>query len=367
MLDLIFAQQFWFIISSLMMLSAGAIVLRQIKQNIPAPQLTETINALLPQTQCTDCGYNGCKPYAQALAEGDAINKCIPGGDKIIAELAQLLNQKILPLASEQKPKAVAYIREAECIGCTKCIQACPVDAILGTSKQMHTVIADECTGCDLCIEPCPVDCIEMRPVTSGNTFHIKTEKPASIIASDNPFFLPAANQSEWPSGSAIEALGTHEACIRCGFCQEECPASLQPQELYWAARQENWEQTVTHNLFDCIECGACNAVCPSNIPLVQYFVTAKSEIRQLQKDESNAKQFKMRFENRQARLIRLEQEKAEAKLLRKKPAEENIQAKKTATETSSKIDVIQAAIERAKAKKLAQQQKFQQKNIEDK
>lgn len=132
--------------------------------------LVDTINALLPQTQCTRCGYQGCKPYAQALAEGDAINKCPPGGALTIRELGRLLDKPIVPLDPThgvEGPRTVAVIREAECIGCTKCIQACPVDAILGSAKQMHTVIENECTGCDLCLAPCPVDCIDMLPLPS--------------------------------------------------------------------------------------------------------------------------------------------------------------------------------------------------------
>ncbi len=124
--------------------------------------LVTLIDDLLPQTQCGECGHMGCKPYAQAIANGAAINRCPPGGDKTIAALANLLDKSIVPLDGIAKPDRVAFIREADCIGCTKCIQACPVDAIVGATKLMHTVIADECTGCDLCVEPCPVDCIDM-------------------------------------------------------------------------------------------------------------------------------------------------------------------------------------------------------------
>lgn len=129
--------------------------------------LIQAIDALLPQTQCGKCGHPGCKPYAEGIASGEALNKCPPGGDETIAALAQLLNLPELPLDIERgpAPAQVAYIREAECIGCTKCIQACPVDAIVGAAKLMHTVIIDECTGCDLCVAPCPVDCIEMHPL----------------------------------------------------------------------------------------------------------------------------------------------------------------------------------------------------------
>jgi electron transport complex protein RnfB len=125
------------------------------------------IDTLLPQTQCGLCGYKGCMPYATALANQEAtINLCPPGGVEGLVALGKLLqvdpSDYILEMETKAKPPLLAVIREAECIGCTKCIQACPVDAILGGSKQMHTVIADECTGCELCVEPCPVDCIDM-------------------------------------------------------------------------------------------------------------------------------------------------------------------------------------------------------------
>lgn len=131
--------------------------------------LADQIEAILPQTQCTKCGYQGCRPYAEAIAGGEAeINQCPPGGAAGIAALAALLQRAELPLnprnGIEQEIR-VAVIREAECIGCTKCIQACPVDAIVGANKLMHTVLLEECTGCDLCIPPCPVDCIDMVPL----------------------------------------------------------------------------------------------------------------------------------------------------------------------------------------------------------
>ena len=139
-----------------------------IRFRVEGNPISEQINALLPQTQCGQCGYPGCRPYSEAIADGDAINKCPPGGEETIQALADLLDVEPQPLDAEhgtEKEPVVAWIREAECIGCTKCIQACPVDAILGAAKQMHTVIEHECTGCDLCVEPCPVDCIDMVPV----------------------------------------------------------------------------------------------------------------------------------------------------------------------------------------------------------
>ncbi len=158
--------------------------------------IADEINNILPQTQCGQCGYPGCRPYAEAIANGEAINKCPPGGEAGIQALADLLDLEVIPLDSEHgeaKPvKSVAFIREAECIGCTKCIQACPVDAILGAAKQMHTVIASECTGCDLCVEPCPVDCIDMIPQQETlATWHWNLPNPVSrqvnIIATDAP------------------------------------------------------------------------------------------------------------------------------------------------------------------------------------
>lgn len=135
------------------------------------PSLIEKIDALLPQTQCGQCSYTGCLPYAEAIAtHGEAINRCPPGGVKTLIVLANLLDQdcaaQIPDMQALEKPPTVAHIRADECIGCTKCIQACPVDAIIGAAKQLHTVLINECTGCGLCVPPCPVDCIDMVSVT---------------------------------------------------------------------------------------------------------------------------------------------------------------------------------------------------------
>ena len=130
----------------------------------------ESILAVLPQTQCGKCNYPGCRPYAEAIVRREAdINQCPPGGIATIKILAELLGREIKPLNPEnglEKEKHIALIDEALCIGCVKCIKACPVDAILGATKQMHTVLAGECTGCELCIAPCPMDCISMQAVT---------------------------------------------------------------------------------------------------------------------------------------------------------------------------------------------------------
>ncbi|MBK8163405.1 MAG: electron transport complex subunit RsxB [Gammaproteobacteria bacterium] len=140
-----------------------------IRFKVEGDPLVDRIDALLPQTQCGQCGFPGCRPYAEAIAGGKAdINQCPPGGEATILALADLLDRDPKPLNPEngqEKPKTVAIIDEARCIGCTLCIQACPVDAIVGAAKHMHTVIAEECTGCNLCVPPCPVDCIDMVPV----------------------------------------------------------------------------------------------------------------------------------------------------------------------------------------------------------
>lgn len=156
------------IIIMLLMIVGINLVLNIAKQlfRVKENALVDQINELLPQTQCGQCTFPGCKPYATAIAENRAdINQCPPGGDDTIRALANLLQREPKPLNPENgeiKPETVVVIREDECIGCTKCIQACPVDAIVGAPKLMHTVITDLCTGCDLCIPPCPVDCIDI-------------------------------------------------------------------------------------------------------------------------------------------------------------------------------------------------------------
>ena len=154
-------------------LSFGALLgFAAVKFRVEGNPVVDQIDGILPQTQCGQCGHPGCRPYAEGIAAGEDINKCPPGGEDTIRALADLLGREFVPLdeehGQEKATRSVAYIREDECIGCTKCIQACPVDAILGAAKQMHTVVVNECTGCDLCVEPCPVDCIDMLPVAEN-------------------------------------------------------------------------------------------------------------------------------------------------------------------------------------------------------
>ncbi len=162
-------------LTALLVMSGIALVLgavlgfSAIKLKVEGNPLVDKIDAILPQTQCGQCGFPGCRPYATAIAAGEAdINRCPPGGEEGIRKLADLLGVEFKPYGAETaapKAKAVAFIDENICIGCTLCAQACPVDAIAGAAKQMHTIIASECTGCELCVAPCPVDCISMVPL----------------------------------------------------------------------------------------------------------------------------------------------------------------------------------------------------------
>jgi electron transport complex protein RnfB len=158
-------------LTAILVMSGIAIVLGSvlgfsaIKFRVEGNPLVDKIDAVLPQTQCGQCGFPGCKPYATAIAKGEAeINRCPPGGEEGIHKLADLLGVDFKPFGAgaAPKPKSVAFIDENTCIGCTLCLQACPVDAISGASKQMHTIIVSACTGCELCLAPCPVDCISM-------------------------------------------------------------------------------------------------------------------------------------------------------------------------------------------------------------
>ncbi|MEN3799406.1 electron transport complex subunit RsxB [Aeromonas veronii] len=186
---------FAILVLTLLALAFGIILgFAAVKFHVEADPIVDQLDALLPQTQCGQCGYPGCKPYAEALANGDQINKCVPGGEATMRKIADLMGVEPQPLGGSDEAavpvKTVAFIHEDQCIGCTKCIQACPVDAIVGATKAMHTVIANECTGCDLCVDPCPTDCIEMIPVPTTvdnwkwdlNNVHVPGKIPVKIV-----------------------------------------------------------------------------------------------------------------------------------------------------------------------------------------
>jgi electron transport complex protein RnfB len=148
----------------------AGLALSYASQSLPSDsgKLVDQVNELLPQTQCAQCGFPGCRPYAEAVVNDNAaINLCPPGGDDTIKRLATTLGKEVLPLAEQPNTvRAVALIDETLCIGCTHCRSACPVDAIVGAHQLMHTIIEAECTGCELCLAPCPVDCISMRALS---------------------------------------------------------------------------------------------------------------------------------------------------------------------------------------------------------
>ena len=181
-------------LSAILVMSGIALVLgavlgfSAIQCKVDGNPLIDKIDAILPQIQCGQCGYPGCKPYATAIANGVAeINRCPPGGEEGIHKLADLLGKEFKPFGENASPKAktVAFVDESRCIGCTLCFQACPVDAISGAAKQLHTIIASACTGCELCVAPCPVDCIIMLPLPH-TLQNWKWHYPASKLSERN-------------------------------------------------------------------------------------------------------------------------------------------------------------------------------------
>jgi electron transport complex protein RnfB len=195
---------------------------------VSIPTLADRLDALLPQTQCEQCGFHGCRPYAEAMARGEApVNRCPPGGAAGIAKLAALLDTPALPLDPShgvEKPRALARIVEADCIGCTKCIQACPVDAIVGAARLMHTVLPDHCTGCELCVPACPVDCIVLEPMPLA-----QVEDPAHADASRERFRRREARLARERAERAAE-LAARKAAV-------DAPATPQNPVLAALAR----------------------------------------------------------------------------------------------------------------------------------
>lgn len=237
-------------------------------------EAVDAINRLLPQTQCAQCGYPGCRPYAEAIVNGEAINKCPPGGDRALQALADLLGREAGQLEEPEAPALLAVIREEDCIGCTLCIKACPVDAIIGAPQQMHTVIERDCTGCELCLPPCPVDCIDLVAVD---------EDPA-------PDFPPIPTP-----------------CIHCGDCEPACPRALAPQQLLLYRDDNDAAQAL--DLDECVECRRCDRACPSDIPLTSIFQVMKARVRQAEAELVEARALELRFERRGQRLNQSKQQ----------------------------------------------------------
>ena len=213
------------------------------KGNANADVVVVAIDAVLPQSQCAQCGYPGCRPYAEAVAGGERLDLCPPGGPRVVAALEALMGRKADEELAEPAD-IVARIVEGDCIGCALCIDACPVDAIVGASKYLHAVIPERCTGCELCVPACPVDCIELVP------------RSKEVV-------IPAMAVSEHVSPLP---------CIACGWCEKACPVDLDPHALHVAFETGASDRTA----FDCIECTACTRACPSGIDLVGEFRVLK-------------------------------------------------------------------------------------------
>ena len=259
--------------------------------------LIDAIDALLPQTQCGQCGHPGCRPYAEALAKGAPMDLCPPGGEETFAALKALLGRDDGAAPTEPQP-AVARIQEPECIGCALCLGACPVDAIVGAPGFMHTVIENQCTGCELCLPACPVDCIELIPMPIALT-------DTSIVLA--PKEQRVGIESLKPLGSSSQPPGTDAPCIGCNRCEPQCPESLAPQHLLRLIRGGQLNSAAETGLDRCIECRLCDRACPSGIPLAHLFRAAKEERHTRTDRQARAAAAKARFDARSTRLAATE------------------------------------------------------------
>jgi len=294
----------------IVLLMLFAVSYRYLRRRYPEDNhsLVDTIDAMLPQTQCAQCNYPGCRPYAEAIA-GDraALNLCPPGGTALHQQLIELMgHEQAGAAAPEPADNVIAVIDEPQCIGCTLCLPPCPVDAIVGASGKMHTVVPEDCTGCALCLPACPVDCITLVAVSAPIQQRRRKRR-----AQRDPHKL--TNPHTAPRG-----------CINCGHCNPVCPVNLPVQELIRTVQINQSERAVEFGLMDCVECGLCDQVCPSNIALAQIFSDTKAEQHKRLDDSETRGRFKARFEAHVARLTAAEHEAArrrEARLQRHRDA----------------------------------------------
>ena len=311
-------------------------------------RLADAIDAELPQLQCGDCGYAGCKPYALAVARGEvSIRLCAPGGEDTLRRIAGIVGEDCTPPvplpataphpdppphAGEGEdddrltgtrgragdpataphpsppphagdplpnppPQAgegvkVAFIRREDCVGCALCLPVCPTDAIVGAAQMEHSVLAKDCTGCELCLPVCPVDCIEMHPAARTPLAQMRggllTPPPRHSHASGSP---P-------PQPSPASGRGSQTTdCIRCGWCEEVCPVGLSPLRLHLSALNDNAREAGNLRLQDCIHCRRCDDACPSGIGLSAQFAAAKQGIAKTARNKAEAARLKTRYE----------------------------------------------------------------------
>ena len=296
----------WFtplLLMAALLLFAAAHLLLQRRYPRNPQSLVDRIDAMLPQTQCAQCGYPGCHPYAQAIVEGASLNLCPPGGRAVHRQLIELMGGET---GGEAEPTpqpnvpAVAVIDESRCIGCTLCLPPCPVDAIVGAGNLMHTVIEAECTGCELCIPACPVDCISLQPTTANQAAQPRPRKRPTRQA-------------------AVTA--EPRACINCSHCNPVCPVALPAQELFQLVSHQQIERAIESGLNECIECGLCDRACPSDIPMADLFTSAKQELLAHSADEAAKTHYRKRFEAHQHREQQAQEAAAEKRAQRLKKA----------------------------------------------